>query len=162
MASLSSSDRTRSGWASARVAATKPPIELPATWARSIPRRSITAATRAACAGAEKPVPAGEAGRAVTGELGDDDAVVAHEVLGEAHPHDAVGGEAVQQHHRRCVRRTALEDGQRGVADVDAALAQAVRPRLGSRRAGEHARAERRTPVHFPPRERTTPVMSRW
>ena len=98
----------------------------------------------------------------MAGELGHDDPVVAHEVLGEAQPHDPVGGVAVQQDDGRCVGRAALEDGQGGVADVDAALAQAVRLRLGAGRCGEHPRAERRTPAHFALRERTTPVIRRW
>ena len=97
----------------------------------------------------------------MTGQLGDHDAVVTHEVPGEAHPHDPVGGVAVEQHHRRGVGRAALEDGQGGVADVDPALAQGVHPRLGAGRSGQHAGTERRTPAHLAPRERTTPVISR-
>ena len=47
-------------------------------------------------------------------------------------------------------------------ADVDPVLAQTVRPRLRAGRRREHAGPEGRTAAHVPPRDRTTPVISRW
>nr|WP_246855629.1 hypothetical protein [Nocardioides sp. SYSU D00778] len=106
----------------------------------------------------------GEAGRAVPGELRHDDAVVAQQVPREAHPHHAVGRVAVQQHHDRCIPRAAVEDRERGVADGDAALTQAVRPRLRAGRGGVQPSGQPVRPrrAHLRPRDRTTAVTRRW